>query len=90
MINRIKSEFNSLKEDVRALRNEVGHFEPKFSSAESNAIIRSCDDNIPTEGPIPVERLLVLSGTMNGLSVKVLKDDGCNTNVVSKSVSGQL
>ena len=47
-------------------------------------MIRSRDENIPTEGPILVERLLVPSRTMNGLSVKVLKDDGCNTNVVSK------
>ena len=47
-------------------------------------MIRSRDDNIPTERPILVERLLVLRGTMNSLSLKVLKDDGCNTNVVSR------
>ena len=61
----------------------MGRDEPKVSSAESNAMIRSRDENIPTEEPIPAERLLVLSGIMNGLSVKVLKDDGC-TNVVSR------
>ena len=76
VINRMKSELNSLKDDVRALRNGVGSDVPNFSSAESNAMIRSRVDNIPTEVPIPVERLLVLSGTMNGISVKVLKDDG--------------
>ena len=84
MINRMKSELNSLKDDMRALRNEVGRDVPKFSSAESNAMIRSRDENIPAEEPIPVELLLVLSGAMNGLSVKVLKDNGCNTNVVSR------
>ena len=47
-------------------------------------MIRSSDDNIPTEETIHLEHLLVLSGTMNGLSVRVLKDDGCNTNVVSR------
>ena len=57
MINRMKSKLNSLKDDVRALRNEVGRDVPKFSSAESNAMIRSLHDNIPTDGPIPVERL---------------------------------
>ena len=62
----------------------MGRDEPKVSSAESNAINRSHDDNIPMEDWIPVERLLVLSGTVNGLSVKVLKDDGCNTNAVSR------
>ena len=41
----------------------------KLSSADSNAIIRSRDENIPAEGPKSVERLIVLSGTMNGLSV---------------------
>ena len=84
VINPMKSELNSLKNYVKALRNEVGRDLPKFSSVESNDMTRSRDDNIPTEGPIPVERLLVLSGNMNALRLKVLKDDGCNINVVSK------
>ena len=84
VINRMSSEWNSRRDEVRALRSEVGRDEPKVSSAESNAMNRSRDDNIHTEESIPVERLLVLSGTMNGLSIKVLKDDGCNTNVVSR------
>ena len=84
VINGIKSKFNSLKDDMRAFRNEVGRDEPKFSSVESNSMIRRRDDNIPTEGPIPIERMLLLSGTMNGLSVKVLKEDGYITNLVSK------
>ena len=84
VINRMKGELNSLRDEVRALRSEVSSDEPEVSSAESNATNRSRDKNIPTQEPIPVERLLVLSGTMNGLSVKVLKDDGCNTNVVSR------
>ena len=84
VINRMKSKLNSIRDELRALRSKVVRDEPDVSSAESNAMIRSRDDNIPMEEPIPVERLLVLSSTMNGLSVKVLKDDGCNTNVVSR------
>ena len=71
MINRIKSELNSLRDEVRALRSEVGRDESEVSSAVTNAMIRSRDENIATEEPIPVQRLLVLSGTTNGLSVKV-------------------
>jgi hypothetical protein len=36
------------------------------------------DDNIP------IEPLFVLDGMFNGKPVRILKDDGCNTNVVSR------
>lgn len=39
---------------------------------------------ITDEDLLPVERLIVLTGEMEGRSVAVLKDDDCNTNVVSK------
>jgi hypothetical protein len=32
---------------------------------------------------IPVEPLFVMDGTLNGKRARILKDDGCNTNVVS-------
>ena len=32
---------------------------------------------------LPIEDLLVLRGSLGGKKVRVLKDDGCNTNVVS-------
>ena len=34
---------------------------------------------------VPVERLIVLKGMIAGKEVRVLKDDGCNTNVLSSS-----
>lgn len=37
-----------------------------------------------TDDSIPVEPLLVIEGLMNGKPVRILKDDGCNTNVISK------
>ncbi len=32
---------------------------------------------------MPLETLIVLEGSLNGKRVRVLKEDGCNTNVVS-------
>jgi hypothetical protein len=33
---------------------------------------------------IPIKPLFVMNGTLNDRNVLILKDDGCNTNVVSK------
>ena len=33
---------------------------------------------------VPTKPLIVLEGTLNGREAKILKDDGCNTNLVSK------
>jgi len=40
-------------------------------------------DNIQ-HSAAPMDPLVVLNGTLNGVRARVLKDDGCNTNVVSK------
>jgi hypothetical protein len=32
----------------------------------------------------PIEPLFIMNGTLNGKNVRILKDDGCNTNVVSR------
>jgi Aspartyl protease len=53
-------------------RNEI-------SSCESNEIIDGRDESIP------ISPLIIFKGTFNGIPVKILKDDGCNTNVVSKA-----
>ena len=36
------------------------------------------------DGTIPVKPLIVFEGKMHGVAAQILKDDGCNTNVVSK------
>ena len=51
---------------------------------ESNSIVRGRVDNTHASVPIPVDPLIVLDGKLNGVKVRVLQDDGCNTNVVSK------
>lgn len=46
------------------------------------------NDSNKTDGcrgdSIPIEPLFVMNGTFNGMPVRILKDDGCNTNVVSR------
>ena len=69
----LRAAVSELREDVKKLRSE---------KVESNAIVR-VGKVTPMDGPIPVEPLFVLSGKLNGVSVRVLKDDGCNTNVIS-------
>jgi hypothetical protein len=49
------------------------------ASGESNDIFGCREDSIR------IKPLLVLRGKFNGLPVKILKDDGCNTNVVSRA-----
>ena len=65
----------------------VKDLEVRCEQIETNAIIRA-KGSIPTDGPIPVASLLVLSGKLNGISARVLKDDGCNTNVISRRFFG--
>lgn len=35
------------------------------------------------EHKVPIDELITMPGTLNGRQVTVLKDDGCNTNVIS-------
>lgn len=52
-------------------------------NVETNATVHELCEDIPIDGPIPMEDLIVLDGSLEGKRVRVLKDDGCNTNVVS-------
>jgi hypothetical protein len=47
------------------------------TSSESNAIF-GYDNTVPINP-------LLLRGNFNGIPVKILKDDGCNTDVVSRA-----
>jgi hypothetical protein len=38
---------------------------------------------------IPIEPLFVMDGTFNEKPVRILKDDGCSTNVVSRKVRAE-
>ncbi len=64
------------------MRSEVRKFScPNF---ESNKTCRNGRKGIPIDEPIPMDDLIVLEGLLDGEKVNVLKDDGCNTNVVSR------
>ena len=65
----------------------VKDLEVRCEKRETNAIVR-VQDGIPTDGPIPVAPLLILTGKLNGVSARVLKDDGCSTNVISRRFFG--
>jgi hypothetical protein len=56
--------------------NEVAVFETEKHSF--NNMNGRRDDSIP------IKPLIVMNGTLNERNVRILKDDGCNTNVVSK------
>jgi hypothetical protein len=56
--------------------NEVAVSDVKTHDSER---ADGCRDDI-----IPIEPLFVLDGMLNGKPVRILKDDGCNTNVVSR------
>jgi hypothetical protein len=51
---------------------------PDVESHDSNKSDGCRDDRIP------IEPLFVMNETRNGMPVCKLKDDGCNTNVVSR------
>ena len=68
---------------MRELRGAVN--EMRSEKVESNSIVRVKNESIQS-GEVPLEPLLVLRGRLNGVSVRVLKDDGCNTNVISSRI----
>ena len=52
-------------------------------NVEANTTTPLVCNKVAIDVPIPVEDLIVLDGLLEGKKVSVLKDDGCNTNVVS-------
>lgn len=48
----------------------------------SNASLRDEGNDTPDDGPIPVAPLWVFNGKLNGVLLQVLRNDGCNTNVI--------
>lgn len=61
------------------IRDEI----PQKSTSDYEAVLVS-SSNAKSGCVIPLEPLLVLEGELNDVSVRVLKDDGCNTNVISQ------
>ena len=83
----MKSDIAGSRAQECDLLGAVRDLEVRCEQVETNAIVR-VQDGIPTDGPIPVESLLVFSGLLNGVSARILKDDGCSTNVISRRFFG--
>ena len=83
----MKSDIAGSRAHDRDMLGAVKDLEVRCEEVETNAIIRDKND-IPTDELVPVASLIVLSGKLNGISVRVLKDDGCNTNVISRKFFG--
>ena len=69
---------------VKKLQNVVSDLVTNKEKKSSDVTISTNSQCIHKSDPIPVDDLFVLKGKLNGLDVQVLKDDGCNTNLVSK------
>ncbi len=54
---------------------------------ESNMANAERSEKASFDEPIPMEDLLVLEGSLDGHKIRILKDDGCNTNVVPHEFS---
>lgn len=49
-----------------------------------------CQTEVEAEDAVPVENLIILDGKLEGRPFQVLKDDGCNTNVLSKDFFNRI
>ena len=79
----------SIKETLEQVKNAVNDIRLEVKkaccpSAEANATFHTPCKNLATKEIVPVKELMILDGSLNGKRVRVLKDDGCNTNVVSR------
>lgn len=75
--------------EVGELRKQVKSMK-KVNDIQSNSMARGRVDNTHRVVPITVDPLMALDGKLNGLEVRVLKDDGCHANVVSKRLVKRL
>ena len=74
-LEHMKSVLDDIREQMRKLK------------CPSVAEVKTFDENISMNSSVVVKDLLVLDGTLDMKRVRLLKDDGCNTNVVSHEFS---
>ena len=77
----LETSLEQMKQALNDIRLEVK--KGCCPNVESNTTVREPREDIPIDEPIPMEDLIVLDGSLDGKGVRVLKDDGCNTNFVS-------
>ncbi len=81
-VKTLGEKLEQLESDVENLKQKLN--ETLHTNLEFNTAYRGRSEGIPIEGPIPIDRLIILDGLLHGKRVRVLKDDGCNTNVISQ------
>lgn len=81
-IKNLEEKLERMKGVLDDMKNEVRRF--SYPNFQSNTTCRNGSNDIPIDEPIPMDDLIVLEGFLDGKRVRVLKDDGCNTNVVSR------
>ena len=82
VIRDLEEKLEQVKKAVNEIRLEMKRV--RSPNVESNATTHTPSDNSITGETVPVEELIVLDGSLEGRRVQVLKDDGCNTNVLSR------
>ncbi len=81
----LENKLERLIEVVDTLRRKLEEIIPR--NDKFNSVYHEKSERSPIEGPIPMDDLIVLDGSIDGRKVRVLKDDGCNKNVVSQEFS---
>lgn len=66
-----------MEEHLNRLKSELLKQESKTLSEPSY------ENNDSESEEVPFDELIVVKGFMEGEKVRVLKDDGCNTNIIS-------
>jgi len=78
----VKETVEKTLEHMKSALDDICEQMRKFK-CPSVAEVKTFDENISMNSSVVVKDLLVLDGTLDMKRVRVLKDDGCNTNVVS-------
>ena len=81
-IETIQKTLRQLKYAVEDIKKHSGN--EGYPNSEDNTTTPQVCKKVAFDDPIPVEDLIILDGLLEGKKVSVLKDDGCNTNVVSR------
>ena len=80
------SDKKTLVNTLRKLKKAVNDLETSMGSFSSPDVESNGAVDVSKKGnrQMPLEDLILLDGSLEGKRVRVLKDDGCNTNVVSR------
>ena len=82
-IAKLENRLEQLQYTVNDIKFEKG--KERCPNVEANTTSPLVPEQDSNDDEVPVEELMVIDGTLEGKNVKILKDDGWNTNVLSKA-----